>query len=120
MLLPPRMSATTRPSRVPAIVLLVCLPLPLNMAVGYLALGARHVADVPLVTLIGFASAIGYLVMWFPALLLFEPFAVIASIWYTRRYTERSDEPLERVLACWAAVMVHTAVLVTYSRVVQR
>jgi hypothetical protein len=95
-------------------VLLVCLPLPITRAVGFLAL--RLGLDNPLATLIGFASALGYLVLFFPALLLFEPFAVIASVWYTRHFAGSSDEPIGRVIACWLAVIVHTAVLATYLR----
>jgi nicotinamide riboside transporter PnuC len=96
-------------------VLLVCLPLPITRAVGLLAL---HVVGLekPIGTLIGFASALGYLVLFFPALLLFEPFALVASLWYTRRFASRSDEPIGRVIACWLAVTVHTAVLATYLR----
>ena len=96
-------------------VLLVCLPLPIIWAVGFLSLRVGGF-DNPLATVIGFASALGYLAIFFPALLLFEPFAVLASAWYTRRYVTRSDEPIGRVIACWLAVVVHTAALATYLR----
>jgi hypothetical protein len=95
-------------------VLLVCLPLTVTRAVGFIAL--RLGDDSPLATPIGFASALGYLVVFFPALLLFEPFAVIASVWYTQHSAGRSDEPVGRVLVCWLAVVVHTAVLTMYLR----
>jgi hypothetical protein len=96
-------------------VLLVCVPLPVTRAAGFLALHILGI-DRPLGTLIGFACALGYLVLFFPALLLFEPFAVIASLWYTQCFVNRSDEPIGRVIACWLAVIVHTAVLVMYFR----
>jgi hypothetical protein len=96
-------------------VLLVCLPLPITRAAGFFALRVAGL-DNPLATLIGFASALGYLVLFFPALLVFEPFAVIASVWYTRHFAGSSDEPIGRVFACWLAVIVHTAVLATYLR----
>jgi hypothetical protein len=96
-------------------VLLVCLPLSVTWAVGFFALRVEEL-DKPLATLIGFVSALGYLVVFFPALLLFEPFAVIASVWYTQHSAGRSDEPIGRVIACWLAVIAHTAVLATYLR----
>jgi len=92
-------------------VLLVCLPLPLTKALGYFALALQKLNE-PAATLIGFASVLGYLAVFFPALFLFEPFALIASIWYTRQ--SASVAPLGRVLACWLALLVHTAVLITY------
>jgi hypothetical protein len=96
-------------------VLLVCLPLPLTRVLGFVSLRLMGL-DSPIATLIGFSSALGYLVLFFPALLLFEPFAVIASLWYTQRVATRSDEPIGRVIVCWIAVIVHTAVLGMYLR----
>jgi hypothetical protein len=96
-------------------VLLVCLPLTVTRTVGFIALRLGEF-DKPLATLIGFASALGYLVVFFPALLLFEPFAVIASVWYTQHSAGRSDEPIGRAIVCWLAVIVHTAVLTMYLR----
>jgi hypothetical protein len=94
-------------------VLLVCLPLTVIKAVGYgaLALGRVHPESA---ALIGFASALAYLAVFFPALLVFEPFAIVASIWYTRR--SPYNEPIGRLIVCWLAVMVHTAVLISYLR----
>jgi hypothetical protein len=64
--------------------------------------------------LIGFAAALAYLAVCLPALVLFEPFAIIASIWYTRRRV--FAEPTGRLFVCWLAVIVHTAVLISYFR----
>lgn len=94
-------------------VLLVCLPLPLTKALSYFALALRQVNE-PAATLIGFASVLAYMAVFFPALFLFEPFALIASIWYTRQSS--SDAPIGRILACWLALAVHTAVLIAYFR----
>jgi hypothetical protein len=94
-------------------VLLVCLPLSLTRALGYFALGLEKLNE-PAGAMIGFASVLGYLAVFFPALLLFEPFAIIASIWYTR--SASYDEPIGRVLTCWLALTVHTVVLISYLR----
>lgn len=115
VLTPAVMRASAPGSRIPSMVVLVCLPLPATLALGYFGLGLEKL-DNPLGALIGFASALAYLVVFFPALLFFEPLAVIASIWYTRRSADSDDASLGRVLACWLAVLVHTAVLVKYWR----
>jgi hypothetical protein len=47
---------------------------------------------------------------------LFEPFAIVASIWYTQRAMSRNDESLTNVMTCWAAVLVHSATLAFYLR----
>ena len=93
-------------------VVLVCLPLTVIRAVGYFAFALQRV-DPQASALIGFASVLAYLAVFLPALVLFEPFAIIASIWYTRR---SFDEPTGRLLVCWLAVIVHTAVLISYFR----
>jgi len=93
-------------------VVVVCLPLTVSKAVLYLSLALERV-DPRGSALIGFAGALTYLVVFLPALLLFEPFAIIASIWYTRR---SFDEPTGRLLVCWLAVIVHTMVLISYFR----
>jgi hypothetical protein len=94
-------------------VLLVCLPLIATKVSGYAALGLISIGS-ELGTWIGFAAALGYLVVFFPALVLFEPFAIIASTWYTRRLSYQ--EPVGPLLVCWFAVVVHTAVLISYLR----
>ncbi len=53
-------------------------------------------------------------VVCLPALLLFEPFAIIASIWYTRQCS--FEAPIGRLFVCWLAVIGHTAVLISYFR----
>jgi hypothetical protein len=94
-------------------VLLVCLPLTAIKAVGYAALelGRVHPESA---ALIGFAGALAYLAVFFPALFVFEPFAIIASIWSTRR--SPYNEPVGGLIACWLAVIVHTAILISYFR----
>ena len=92
---------------------LVCLPLPATLAFGFLSRVIERASE-PMSLVIGFAAALGYLVAFFPALYVFELFAVIATFWYTQRHLNRFDEPLGRVLVCCAAVAVHTAVLVWY------
>jgi hypothetical protein len=96
-------------------VVLVCLPLPAVTALGQFAWVLRR-ADERLFTALGFASALGYVVTFLPALALFEPFAIGASIWYTQRFTSRDGESLGRVVTCWAAVLVHTATIAFYLR----
>jgi len=107
--------STAQPSRIPAIVVLACLPLPATLAFGLFSRVIENASE-PLSLVIGFAAALGYLVAFLPALYVFEPFAVIASFWYTQRYLNRFDESFARVLVCWAAVAVHSAVLVWYFR----
>jgi hypothetical protein len=92
-------------------VVFVCVPLPLTKAVGYCALALEAVFP-HAALLIGFAATMAYLALFLPALVLFEPFAIIASIWYTQRHF--LDEAAGRLLACWLAVVVHTAVLISY------
>ena len=94
-------------------VVVVCLPLTVTKAVGYFALALERV-EPQAAALIGFAGVLAYLAVFLPALVLFEPFAVIASIWYTRRRV--FDEPPGPLLVCWLAVIVHTAVLISYFR----
>jgi hypothetical protein len=94
-------------------VVVVCLPLTVAKAVGYFALALGRV-DHQAAALIGFAGALTYLAVFLPALVLFEPFAIMASIWYTRRRV--FDEPAGRLFVCWLAVIVHTAVLISYFR----
>ena len=94
-------------------VLLVCLPLTVIKLLGYVALGLQTV-DPKFATLVGFASVLAYLAVFFPALLLFEPFAIIASIWYTQRSPD--TEPIGRLIVCWLAVIVHSSVLISYIR----
>ena len=114
-MLPARpMTAKQRPaSAVPALVTFACLPLSVIKALTYAALLVYR-ADPQGGAFFGFAVTFGFLVVFYPALLLFEPFAVIATIWYTRH--SRFDEPVERLLVCWAAVAVHTIILVSYLR----
>ena len=94
-------------------VVVACLPLTLTKAVLYFALALERV-NPRAAALIGFAGALTYLVVFLPALLLFEPFAVVATIWYTQR--RAFDEPVGWLLVCWLAVIVHTAVLISYFR----
>jgi hypothetical protein len=94
-------------------VVVVCLPLTMSKAVLYCALALESV-DPQRSALIGFAGTLTYLAVFLPALALFEPFAIIASIWYTQRRS--FDEPTGRLLVCWLAVTVHTAVLISYFR----
>lgn len=94
-------------------VVIVCLPLTVTKAVGYFALLVNRV-EPRAALLIGFASVLAYLAVFLPALLLFEPFAVAASIWYTKRRV--FGEPAGRLFVCWLAVVVHTAVLISYAR----
>jgi hypothetical protein len=108
------MTANQRPaSVVPALVTFACLPLSVIKVLTYAALLVYR-ADPQGGALFGFAVTFGFLVVFYPALLLFEPFAVIATIWYTRHCP--FDEPVGRVLVCWAAVAVHTIILVSYLR----
>jgi hypothetical protein len=106
---------TSRRSVIPAIVVLVCLPLPAVTALMLFALALERV-NKPLATMLGFASVFGYLATFLPALVLFEPFSIGASIWYTRRFTSRTDESFGTVIACWVAVLVHTAAIAFYLR----
>src|SRR5438874_764319 len=108
-------SPNSRQSLIPAMVVLVCLPLPAVTAIGQFAFVQQR-TDKPLFTALGLASALGYLVTFLPALLLFEPFAIGASIWYTQRYTSRDGESLGWVITCWAAALVHTATIAFYLR----
>ena len=78
-------------------VVLVCLPLTLIKLVLYFALAIQSI-DPQSATWIGFAGVLAYLAVFFPALLLFEPFAIIASICYTRR--SPYNEPVGRLLVC--------------------
>ena len=94
-------------------VVVVCLPLTVSKAVLYFALGLERV-DPQAAVLIGFAGTMAYLAVFLPALVLFEPFAIIASIWYTQRRS--FGEPSGRLFVCWLAVIVHTAVLISYFR----
>jgi len=98
---------------VPALVVFACLPLTIIKVLTYAAMLASR-ADPQAGALFGFAITFGFLVVFYPALMLFEPFAVIATIWYTRH--SPFDEPVKRLLVCWAAVAVHTIVLVSYLR----
>jgi hypothetical protein len=105
--------ASKHTNRVPAIVVVVCLPLTMTKAVLYFSLALKGVAP-QAAALIGFAGVLGYLAVFWPALVLFEPFAIVASI----RYTLRSalDAPPGWLIACWLAVIVHTTVLISYVR----
>jgi len=94
-------------------VVVVCLPLTVSKAVLYFALAVASV-DPQGSALIGFAGTLTYLAVFLPALVFFEPFAIIASIWYTQRRSV--DEPTGRLLVCWLAVTVHTAVLISFFR----
>ena len=107
------MSASTPTTRIPTIVVVVCLPLTATKVVLYFA-RALEAVNPQAAALIGFAAALAYLAAFLPALVLFEPFAIIATIWYTQRRV--FDEPIGRLLACWLAVIVHTAVLISYFR----
>jgi hypothetical protein len=106
---------TPRRSAIPAIVVLVCFPLLAVTALMLFALALESV-NKPLAMMLGFASVFGYLVTFLPALVLAEPFAIGASIWYTRQFTSRTDESFGSVLACWGAVLVHTAAIAFYLR----
>jgi hypothetical protein len=106
---------TPRRSVIPALVVLVCLPLPVVTAVLLFA-RALEKADEARAALIGFAGVFGYLVTFLPALVLFEPFAIGASIWYTRQFTDRPNESFGRVITCWVAVVVHTAAILFFLR----
>jgi hypothetical protein len=101
---------TRRRSTIPAIVVFVCLPFPAVTALGQLAWALRS-ADERSFLAIGFASTLAYVVIHLPALVLFEPFAIGASIWYTRRFTSVAGESFGGLIACWAAVLVHTAAI---------
>lgn len=94
-------------------VVVVCLPLTVSKAVLYFSLALERV-DPQRSALIGFAGALTYLVVFLPALAVFEPFAIIASIWYTQRRS--FGEPIGRLFVCWLAVIVHTMVLISYFR----
>jgi len=106
-------SASAHASRVPALVVVACLPLTATKAVLYVAVALESV-DPRAAALIGFAGVMGYLAVFLPALVLFEPFAIIATIRYTQRRV--FEEPPGRLLVCWLAVIVHTAVLISYFR----
>jgi hypothetical protein len=82
-------------------------------AVGYFAFALESVAP-HAALLFGFAATMAYLALFLPALVLFEPFAIVATIWYTQRYL--FDDTAGRLFACWVAVVVHTAVLLSYLR----
>jgi len=94
-------------------VVVVCLPLIVSKAVLYFALAVARV-DPQVSALIGFAGALTYLAVFLPALVLFEPFAIIATIWYTQRRS--FSEPIGRLCVCWLAVIVHTVVLISFFR----
>jgi hypothetical protein len=94
-------------------VVVVCLPLTASKAVVYFALALERV-DPRGSALIGFAGALTYLAVFLPALVLFEPFAIIGSIWYTQRRS--FSEPIAPLFVCWLAVIVHTMVLISYFR----
>jgi hypothetical protein len=94
-------------------VVVVCVPLTVTKAILYFAL-ALGTVDPRGAAMIGFAGTLAYLAVFLPALVLFEPFAIIASIWYTQRTL--FDEPTGRLLVCWLAVVVHTAVLISFLR----
>lgn len=94
-------------------VVVVCLPLTVSKAVLYSSLALERV-DPQGSALIGFAGALTYLAVFLPALMLFEPFAIIASVWYTQR--RPFGEPIVRLFVCCVAVIVHTMVLISYFR----
>jgi hypothetical protein len=94
-------------------VVVVCLPLIVSKAILYFALGLETI-DPRASALIGFAGTLAYLAVFLPAALLFEPFAIIASVWYTKQ--RLAGDPLGRLFVCWAAVIVHTTVLISYLR----
>lgn len=108
-------SASSRRSVMPAVVVFLCLPLPVVTAVLLFASALRSVSESSAVAL-GFAASFGYLVTFLPALVVFEPAAIIASIAQTRRYVGGDDEPIESVIACWAAVALHTAAILFFLR----
>jgi len=111
--LPCRVSASAHASRVPAVVVIVCLPLTVSKAVLYAGLVLNKI-DPQGAALIGFAGALTYLAVFLPALVLAEPFAIGASIWYTHRRS--FGEPAGGLIVCWLAVIVHTMVLISYFR----
>jgi hypothetical protein len=92
-------------------VVIACLPLTMIRAAGYAAHALGGI-EPQAAALIGFAGVLAYLAVFLPALVLFEPFAIIATVWYTRRTLV--DAPNGRQFACWLAVIVHTAVLISY------
>ena len=104
-----------RRSLIPAMVVLVCLPLPSVAALEVFARALEHV-DEHAFAMIGFAGALGYLATFLPALVLFEPFALGASVWYTQRFARRDGESFGGLIMCWAAVVVHTVTLAFYLR----
>jgi hypothetical protein len=106
---------SSRQSRIPAMVMLVCLPLPALTALGQFARALETVNERAFI-MIGFASALGYVVTFLPALLLFEPFAIGASVWYTHRCASRDNESFGGLIMCWAAVLVHSITLAFYLR----
>src|SRR5579872_3051412 len=108
-------ATAAQPSSVPAMVVSVCLPLPLTMAALYGGMALQPL-DAPMAAVVGFAATLGYVVAFLPALLLFEPFAVVATLWFTARYLRKWGESAMPVIACWMAVILHTAVLVSYLR----
>src|SRR5579864_7256726 len=95
-------TATAQPSNVPAMVVLVCVPLPLTMAALYGGMALQPI-DAPIAAVVGLAATLGYLVAFLPALLVFEPFAVAATLWYTVRYGRRWSEAAMPVTVCWIA-----------------
>jgi hypothetical protein len=99
-------------TRVPAMVVIACLPLPVTKAVVYLSVAFERL-NPEAAALIGFAGVLAYLAVLLPAMVLVEPFAIIASIWYTQRH--EFEDPV-RLCVCWLAVIVHTAVLISYFR----
>ena len=103
----------TRGRLIPRLVVLACLPLTALWAV----LQVLRIVD-PAVhdatALMGFAVVIAYLFAFRPALYVCEPFAVIATLWLTRRWYDTYGAPFAPVVACWAAVLLHSAALVSF------
>jgi hypothetical protein len=97
------------------LVVIVCLPLPSICAVLLMCRAIEPFAQDG-AALIGFAAVFAYLFTFNPALYLCEPFAVIASIWLTRRWYDNYGAPFAPVAACWLAVLVHSAALAFFLR----
>jgi hypothetical protein len=105
-------TANRMPSPIaPAVVVLACLPLTAVKILTY-ALMLVSRADPDGVALFGFALTFAFLFLFYPALLLLEPIAIITTVWYTNHF--RYNEPVSRLLVCWFALAVHSLVLVSY------
>jgi hypothetical protein len=95
---------------IPRIVVIACLPLPAVAALGGVGLLIGRINE-PFSMLFKLPFFFGYLLLILPAMYVIEPFAIIATIWYSARAT---GESMRSVVTCWIAVMVHTIVLIWF------